>query len=388
MIGFEYYSPTKIIFGKDTQKRVGTQVKKYADKVLLHYGGKSIKVSGLYDQIIRSLQEAGVSFIELGGVQPNPRLSLVYEGIVLCREHNIQFVLAVGGGSVIDSAKAIAMGVLHDGDVWDIYDHKAKVKAALPVATVLTIPAAGSETSPNSVITNEQTLMKNGATSDAIRPVFSILNPELCYTLPPYQMACGVSDILAHLMERYFTNTPHVDYSDRLLEGSMKSIIYSARRLQKVYSDYDSWANIMWGGLVAHNGILGMGREEDWGSHTIEHQLSALYDIAHGAGLSIVFPAWMKYVNHVNKKRFLQFASRVMEVDCAFEDEDRIIALGISRLEDFYKKLGLPIRFMDIGKDDSAIKQMAQMTTHYGPTGNFKKLTATDVEEIFKIALK
>ena len=390
MRNFEYYSPTKIIFGKDTHKQVGEEVKKYANKILLHYGGGSVKKSGLYDQVVNSLNEAGVEFIELGGVQSNPKLGLVYKGIELCKENNIELILAVGGGSVIDSAKGIGMGVKYDGDVWDIYNsHKTIInEPSLPIATILTIPAAGSETSPNTVLTNEKTLIKTGAMSKYVRPVFSIMNPELCYTLPKYQMACGVSDMLAHTMERYFTNTEAVDYSDRLLEASMKSIINMGPKLVDNMQDYDTWANIMWAASMVHNGILGMGREEDWASHDIEHQLSAVYNIAHGAGLSIIFPAWMKYVYKQNINKFIQFAVRVWDVDLSYENPEDIISECILRAESFYKKIGLPIRLSEIDIDGREFKAMAKRVTEFSTVGNFKKLEEEDIVEIYKLALK
>lgn len=387
MIPFVYQSPTKILFGREMQKQVGAECKKIADNVLLHYGGGSIKRSGLYDEVLRSLREAGANVFELGGVQPNPRVSLVREGIRLCREQDIGLLLAVGGGSAIDSAKAIAIGAKYGGDVWDLFTKRAPIADALPVATVLTIPAAGSETSPNSVITNEETCEKLGAGSPLMRPVFSVLNPALCFTLPAYQMACGVSDMLAHAMERYFTNTPSVDYSDRLLEATMRSIIHTAPRLLDNPSDYDAWSNIMWAGTVVHNGILGMGREEDWGSHGIEHQLSAVYDIAHGAGLAVVFPAWIKAVYRHAPARFVQYAQRVWDVDLAQENPERIILEGVRRLEAFYTSLGLPVRLGQLQIDDRDFAQMAERVTRYGPAGHFKALSAQDVEDIYRLAL-
>ena len=252
---------------------------------------------------------------------------------------------------------------------------------------MLTIPAAGSETSPNSVITNEETCEKLGAGSPLMRPVFSVLNPALCFTLPAYQMACGVSDMLAHAMERYFTNTSAVDYSDRLLEATMRSIIHTAPRLLENPSDYDAWSNIMWAGTIVHNGILGMGREEDWGSHGIEHQLSAVYDIAHGAGLAVVFPAWMKAVYRHDPARFVQYAQRVWDVDLAQENPERIILEGIRRLEAFFTSLGLPVRLGALQIDDRDFAQMAERVTRYGPVGHFKALSAQDVEEIYRLAL-
>ncbi|MGL5379570.1 iron-containing alcohol dehydrogenase, partial [Clostridium sp.] len=299
MINFSFKNSTEIIFGKDTEKQIGKEVKKYADKILLHYGGGSIKANGLYDTIINSLKESNIEVIELSGVKPNPRVSLVREGIKACREHNIDFILAVGGGSVIDSAKAISAGVNYDGDVWDLFLGAPINHKCVKLATILTIPAAGSETSAGTVITNEDGLYKKSTGHPDLRPIFSIMNPELTYSLPKYQTACGVADMLAHVMERYFTNESNVDLTDRLCEGTMKSIIENGLKVINNPKDYDLRSEIMLAGMVAHNDSLSMGRIGDWASHDIEHELSGIYDIAHGAGLSIIFPAWMKYVyNH------------------------------------------------------------------------------------------
>ena len=388
MKNFEFFSPTKIIFGKDCHKDMGRAVKQWADKVLLHYGGGSIKRSGLYDEVTASLKDAGVSYIELGGVKPNPRVSLVREGIKLCRENGVQLVLAVGGGSVIDSSKAIAMGTLYDGDVWDFYEGKAVAEKALPVITVLTIPAAGSESSPNTVISNEERLLKRGYGNPILRPKVSFLNPEFCKTLPDNQIVYGVSDIMAHIMERYFTNTPNVDFSDRMCEAALRTMINNARKIIKDKNNYDVWAEIMWTGCIAHNGLLGMGREEDWASHGIEHELSAIYDIAHGAGLSIVFPAWMKYVYKHNINRFVQFAVRVWNVDFAFGDLEEIALEGIKRLESFYNEIGLPTRLQQVQIDDKYFSEMSVKALKGKSTlGNFVKLTADDIEKIYRLAM-
>lgn len=388
MIDFSYTSPTEIVFGRDCHRQAGERLKKLAGKVLLHYGGSSIKRSGLYDEITSSLREAGLDFVELGGVQPNPRLSLVRQGIKLCRDEGVDWILAVGGGSVIDSAKAISLGVPFDGDVWDIYLGRAQPEARLPVATVLTIPAAGSESSPSSVITNEEGWLKRGYTNQIIRPALSFLNPALCMTLPDNQIRYGASDIMTHLMERYFTNTTHVDLSDRLLEGALRTMLQKLPAVLADKTDYDTWAEIMWTGTVAHNGILGMGREEDWASHGMEHELSALYDIAHGAGLSIVFPAWMKYVYKANVGRFVQFAVRVFGVDMAFDDPEAVAQEGIRRLEDFYRSAGLPVRLSEVGIDGSRIPEMAEKAAFRGGRlGHFVALTAADMDKIYRLAL-
>ncbi len=386
MLNFEFGNPTRIIFGRGTHREVGQQVKKYAKKVLLHYGGKSIKASGVYDAVIASLKEAGVEYTELGGVQPNPRLKLVYEGDALCKEQGIDFILAVGGGSVIDSAKAIAVGACYNGDVWDFYSNIAKPSGALNIGVVLTIPAAGSESSDGSVITKEEGAYKRSCCTDFMYPRFAVLNPELCYTLPHNQIAAGGADILAHIMERYFTNTTHTDFSDRLCEGAMRSVMENLLKVKQDTQNYDAWAEVMWGGTVAHNGLLGKGRQEDWASHGIEHELSGIYDIAHGAGLAILFPAWMKYVHKTNLNRFVQFAVRVFDVDMAFENLEEIALEGIRRLERFFTSLGLAVTLSQAGIGSKDFAEMARKACENGPLGSFNRLEPPDVEQIFKLA--
>lgn len=388
MENFIFHNATKIIFGRETENQVGTETKKYSSKVLLHYGGGSIKKIGLYDKVVKSLKAAGVEFVELGGVQPNPRLSLVQEGIKLCRENGINFILAVGGGSAIDSSKAIAVGVPYKGDVWDFYCGKAEPKEALPVATVLTIPAAGSEASNSSVITNENGLYKRGLTCDLIRPVFSILNPEMNFSLPAYQTVCGAADIMAHIMERYFTNVKNVDLTDRLCESTLKTIIKNVPLALAEPSNYDFRAEILWASTVAHNDFLGVGRIGDWASHGIEHEISAIYDIPHGAGLAIIFPAWMKYVYKHDLDRFVQFAVRVWGVDMDFGCPERTALEGIKRLEAFFKSIGLPVSFSDIEVSDDKFDEMASKATagDKEAMGNFVKLNKKDVFNIYNLA--
>lgn len=388
MQNFTFKSPTKIIFGKDTENLLGKEVKQYSSKVLLCYGGGSIKKTGLYDKVINSLKESNVDYVELSGIRPNPRLSLVYQGIKLCRENNINFIVGVGGGSVIDTAKAIAVGVPYDGDVWDFYTGKEKVTKALPVADILTIPATGTEASNSSVITKEEGLYKKGINSDFIRPVFSILNPELTYTLPAYQTACGACDMMAHIMERYFTNEPNVDLTDRLSEAALKTIINNTPLVLKDPENYNARAEIMWAGTLAHNGLMGTGRVEDWASHKIEHELSAIYDIAHGAGLSIVFPAWMKYVYKHNIKRFVQFAVRVWDVNLSFDNEEAIALEGIRRITEFFKSIGLPVTLTDAGIPQDRIEEMADKCTSSDTKtwGNFVTLHKQDIINIYKLA--
>lgn len=386
MENFTFENKTKIIFGKDTELQIGSEVSKYSKKILLHYGQKSIKESGLYDKIVTSLKNEGISFIELSGVKPNPRLTLVNEGIKICRENSIDFILAVGGGSVIDSAKAIAAGVPYTGDVWDFFSNKAEVNEALPVATVLTFPAAGSEASSATVITNENGGYKRPLGNEHLRPVFSILNPELTYTLSKYQTACGVIDIMMHVLERYFTTTKNVDLTDRLCEVTVETVMRNMNILLNDPNDYNARAEIMWASTIAHNDILGTGRSHDWASHDIEHELSGIYDIAHGAGLAIVFPAWMKYVYKHNIDRFVQFANRIMKIDINFDNYEQTILTAIEAFESFVKKIGLPTTLKEVEIDNTKFKEMAAKATENGKLGNFVKLDKNDIIEILKLA--
>lgn len=388
MENFVFQNATKIIFGKGIESQVGSETAKYSKKVLLHYGGGSIKKTGLYDKVIKSLKASGVEYVELPGVKPNPRLSLVHEGIELCRKNNIDFILAVGGGSVIDSAKAISIGVPYEGDVWDFYTKKTGIEKAISVGVVLTIPAAGSESSGGSVITNEDGWYKRDAGSDLIRPVFAIMNPEISYTLPPYQTACGVADMMAHIMERYFTNVKNVDLTDRLCEAALKTIIKNAPIALKEPENYAARAEIMWAGTIAHNDLLGTGRIGDWASHDIEHEISGIYDVAHGAGLATVFPAWMKYLYKHDVDRFAQFAARVWNVDIDFESPEKTALEGIERLTGFFRSIGLPVTLKDMNIDDNRLEEMADKRTDYGKktVGNFVKLNREDVFNILKLA--
>ena len=369
MRDFELQLDTRYIFGKGKEQRVGEEVKKHSTNILLHYGQGSIKRTGLYDTVRKSLEDAGVTVTELSGVKPNPRLSLVKEGIQLCREKGIGFILAVGGGSVIDSAKAIAMGVEYDGDVWDFYTG-AKPSDALPVGTVLTIPAAGSEGSPNTVITNQDTGEKKGTGAQCLRPVFSILDPELTYTLPDYQTACGIVDMMAHIFERYFVNDDNTDVTDELCEGVLRVIKRNAYRVFKEPKDYDCRANLMWASTIAHNGMLNTATGHgDWATHGIEHEISAHNDMAHGAGLAIMFPAWMRYVKERNPKRFERFFANVFG--------------SVEDLEKFFKDIGMPVRH-DL--DDDTMRKMARKATDGGKIGTYLPLGEEDVYQIYKLA--
>jgi alcohol dehydrogenase YqhD (iron-dependent ADH family) len=384
---FEYYARTKIIFGADTESKAGAEVSQYAKRILLHHSGGHAVKSGLVDRVKASLKDAGVEWVELDGVLPNPRLSLVYRGIEIVKKEKLDFILAIGGGSVIDSAKAIALGAINDGDVWDFFERKKTASRSLPVAAIVTIPAAGSESSNSCVITDERGPFKRGVNNECIRPVFAILNPELTYSLPPYQTACGVADMMAHIMERYFTKEPHVELTDELCEGALRVIIRNARRIfSGGERDYNARAESMWAGSLAHNNICGTGRIGDWASHPIEHEMSALFDIAHGAGLAIIFPAWIKYNIKEDTPRLARFAAKVWGVDGAFYDYEQAALEGVFRMQHFFRSIGLPVSFADAGLDVSRISEMANRVVKFGPVGNYRKLDAKDVEAIYRLA--
>lgn len=389
MNNFTFYSPTYFVFGKNTENEAGHYVKRFGGtKVLIHYGGGSVVRSGLLDRVKASLDKENISYVELGGVQPNPRSGLVYQGITLCREEQVDFILAVGGGSAIDSAKAIAAGVPYEGDFWDFYEGKPVTKA-LKVATVLTIAAAGSEGSGDSVITKEEGMLKRGASGEAIRPVFSILNPELTQTLPAFQTAAGATDIMAHVFERYFTNTKDVEITDRLCEAVLLTMIKEVPKVIANPNDYEARANIMWAGMVAHNNLVGVGRDQDWSSHGIEHELSALYDVAHGAGLAVVFPAWMTYVMKQDVNRFAQLAVRLWGCNMNYFNPEETAKEGIERLKQFLTSIGMPINFEQLGAKEEDIPFMAKNLGlgENGTMGGFVKLTSKDVEQIYRLAL-
>jgi alcohol dehydrogenase YqhD (iron-dependent ADH family) len=381
MQNFNFCSPTCFEFGKNSESKIIELVKKFGgNRLMVHYGGGSIKKSGLYDRVLSSLKGGGIEFVELGGVQPNPVDTLVYEGIGLCRKEKVDFILAVGGGSVIDSAKAIAAGVLYNGDFWDFYSGKY-IEEALPVGTILTIAAAGSEGSMNSVITKVEGKLKRGASGQVIRPVFSILNPELTQTLPPYHTAAGSTDIIVHIHERYFSNTEETEVTDRLCEGLLKTIINQTLRVIADPNDYDARANIMWAGMIAHNDLCGVGRDEDWASHRMEHELSAFYGAIHGAGLAVINPAWMKFVSKKNPRKFEQYAERVWGVDS--------IDKAIKCYQDFLKSIGMPSSITEFGAREEDIPMLAK---HIGLNdestfGSYVKLNIYDVEEIYRLAL-
>ncbi|MBR1833749.1 MAG: iron-containing alcohol dehydrogenase [Ruminiclostridium sp.] len=387
MENFNFYSPTEFVFGKGRAAETGHFVKKYGGtKVLIHYGGGSAVKSGLIGIVKKSLDEAGIQYCELGGVQPNPRDTLVYKGIDLCRNEGVDFILAVGGGSVIDSAKGIAIGVPYNGDFWDMYCGKAPEKA-LPVATVLTIAAAGSEGSGDSVITKEDGMLKRAVGSDHLRPKFSVMDPALTQTLPAYQTACGATDIMAHVFERYFTNTKEVEITDRLCEAVLITMVKEAPRVIADPDNYDARANIMWAGMVAHNNIVGVGRQQDWNSHGLEHELSGLYDVAHGAGLAVIMPSWMEYVYKHNVLRFCQMATRVFGCQMNFENPEVTALEGIHRFRSFLHSIGMPINFAELGAKEEDIPVLVEkIGIGDGKFGGFMELDRNDVTEIYRIA--
>lgn len=387
MENFTFYSPTYFVFGKETEKETGKYVKKFGGtNVLLHYGKNSVIKSGLLDRIKKSLEKEKIKYLELGGVTPNPRSDLVYEGIDICRKNNINFILAVGGGSVIDSAKAIAAGAIYEGDFWDFYSGKT-VEKALPVGTVLTISAAGSEGSPDSVITNIDGMNKRGASGEALRPKFSVLNPELTQTLPEFQTACGLTDILAHLYERYLTNTKDVEVTDNLIEALMLTIKNEGPKVIENPNNYQARANIMWAGMVAHNNICGVGRSQDWLSHNIEHELSALYDCAHGAGLAVVMPAVFRYNMNHDIERFARVARNVWGIDKNIPSEEAAIK-GIEALQEFLKSIKMPSNFEELGAKKEDIDYLAHNACYgnnakEGVLTGFVTLTEDDVKKIY-----
>ena len=391
MENFTFYSPTHFIFGRDKEQEVGRYVKQFGGhKVLLHFGGGSVVRSGLLDRVKRSLEEAGLGYVELGGVRPNPRSGLVYEGVELCRREDVDFVLAVGGGSVIDSSKAVAAGACYDGDFWDFY-RGTPIQRALPVGVVLTLAASGSEGSPDTVITHEDGMLKRGTSSDLLRPIFSVLNPALTQSLPPYQTACGVTDIMSHVLERYFTNTADVEITDRLCEAVLLTMVKEAPKVIANPDDYQARANIMWAGTIAHNDICGVGRVQDWASHHIEHELSATYDCAHGAGLAVVTPAWMRFNVAHHTERFAQLAVRLWGCQMDFANPMETALEGIARLKSFLSSIGMPVSFAELGAREEDIPAMAEKACYGGgrpgAVGNFVRLSQQDVEAIYRLAL-
>lgn len=392
MINFTYYAPTKVVFGKDTESQAGKLIKELGfKKVLVHFGGSSAQKSGLLDRVYASLDAAGVKHVSLGGVKPNPRLSLVYEGIELGKKENIDFILAVGGGSVIDSSKAIGYGIASGGDVWELFQNKRPATGCLANGNILTIAAAGSETSNSCVITDERDNRKRAYNDDIARPKFAIMNPELTYTLPEYQTMSGVVDILMHTIERYFTNDRDVELIDRMSEGLLKTVIETAPTLLGNPRDYNARAQVMWAGSLAHNGLTGTGRTGDFASHQLEHELSGMFDVAHGAGLSAVWGSWARYVYKHDIARFAQFAVRVMGVEMNYFNPEATALKGIEMLEAFFRSINMPVSISELGVKnitDQQIDEMVQKCSWFGERtiGQFVKLNQADMKKIFEMA--
>lgn len=390
MDNFEFTSPTKFYFGKGAELKVGEYLSSIGIKnVLLVSGKSSAEKSGLLGSIREKLDQEGIRHHTLLGVVPNPRDDKVYEGIKICRENNVDFVLGVGGGSAVDTAKAIAVGVPYEGDFWDFYEGREPVKKALKMGTVITLPATGSEGSQSSVITKIDGMVKRGLNTDFIRPVVSFMNPELTFSLPPYQTAAGITDMLAHIMERYLSNSKAVDLTDRMCEAVMKSIISEGRKVMENPTDYDARANLFWAGTIAHNNVLGIGREQDWSSHLIEHELSALYDVAHGAGLAVVMPNFMRYTLDHDVSRYAQFAVRVFDCDPDFHDLRKTALEGIDRLSQFLKSIGMPLTFAEIGAKEADIPLLVSKVkrNNRDSVGYFMPLSGADVEAVYKLCL-
>ncbi len=391
MFDFKYYTPTKVIFGKGTESKVAELINEFGGKkVLIHYGGGSVIRSGLMKKVTDTLDEAGISYVSLGGAVPNPRLGLVREGIELCKKENVDFLLAVGGGSAIDSAKAIGYGVFNEGDVWDFYDYKRQAKGCLPLGVILTIAATGSEMSDSSVITKEEGLVKRGYSSDFGRAKFAIMNPELTMTLPDFQTACGCTDIMMHTMERYFSNGGHMELTDSLAEGLLRTVKENAKILVKDPKNYDARAEVMWAGSLAHNGLTGCGSDGgDWMTHKLEHELGGLYDVAHGAGLAAIWGSWARYVYKDCLPRFKRFAIKVMDVPEVGTDEE-IALKGIEAVEDFYREIKMPTNLRELGvnatEEDMAVMAHKCAVGVNGGKGSAKFLKEEDMLAIFKAA--
>ena len=394
MFNFEFYAPTRVVFGKDTEKQVGKLVKEYGGtRVLVHYGGQSAVRSGLLGRVCAALDEEGIFHVELGGVVPNPHVGKVREGIRLAKENGIDFILAVGGGSVIDSGKAIAYGMADpDKDVWELYAHERKAGGCLPVGVVLTIAAAGSEMSNSSVITNEETGMKRDYSSNMGRPKFAVMNPELTVTLPDYQTQAGCTDIMMHTMERYFTQGGNMELTDEIAEGLLRVVMKNAEILHADPSNYEARAEVMWAGSLAHNDLTGCGNDGgDFASHLIEHELGGMFDVTHGAGLAAVWPSWARYVYKEDLPRFVRYAEKVMGVErtAGMSDEDAALA-GIAAMEDFYHRIGMPVNMTELGVSptEEQMRKMAEgaLRAAGGPLGSARKLNVEDVIAIYRMA--
>ena len=392
MFDFHYYTPTKVIFGRGAEGSVAALIREFGgSKVLVHYGGGSVVRTGLLKKTTDLLEAAGIPYVTLGGVVPNPRLSLVYEGIALCRKENVDFLLAVGGGSTIDSAKAIGYGAANEGDVWDFYDYKRKAAACLPIGVILTLAATGSEMSDSSVITREEGRIKRGYNSDLCRPKFAIMDPELTMTLPDYQTACGCADILMHTMERYFTNGGNMEITDALAEGLLRTVMRNAEILAEDPRNYDARAEVMWAGSLSHNGLTGCGSDGgDWMTHKLQHELGGLYDVAHGAGLTALWGSWARYVYRNCLPRFKRFALHVMGVEPAGSEEE-IALKGIEAMEDFFRRIHMPTNLRELGVNvtEEDLMTMAHKCAVGvgGAKGSARLLREEDMLAIYRAAL-
>ena len=392
MFDFKYFTPTKVLFGKNTEDKVAELVQEFGGKkVLIHYGGGSVIRSGLMQRVTDKLDAAGIKYVKLGGAVPNPHLSLVYEGIELCKKEGVDFLLAVGGGSAIDSAKAISYGLMNDGDVWDFYDYKRQAKASMPLGVILTLAATGSEMSDSSVITKEEGLVKRGYSSDFGRPKFAILNPELTMTLPDYQTACGCTDIMMHTMERYFTNGGNMEITDSMAEALLRTVKENAKILVKDPKNYDARAEVMWAGSLSHNGLTGCGNDGgDWMTHKLEHELGGLYDVAHGAGLAALWGSWARYVYKNCLPRFKRYAINVMGIPANAGSDEEIALKGIEAMEDFYREIKMPTNLRELGVNatDDDLKLMAHKCAVgvNGGKGSARFLKEEDMLEIYKMS--
>ncbi len=392
MRDFNFYAPTEVVFGKQSEEQVARLVRHYGGThVLVHFGGQSAKRSGLLDKIIALLDADGISHVELGGVVPNPRLSLVKKGVALCRDEKVDFILAIGGGSVIDSAKAIGYGVGYEGEPWDFWTGKAVPASCLPIGVVLTIPAAGSEMSSSCVITNDENNDKRGVNSNLCRCKFCIMNPERTFTLPAYQTAAGATDIMMHTMERYFTVYDDMTLTDAIAEALMRTVKDSAMEVMRNPNDYRHRAQIMWAGSLSHNDLTECGSTKDFATHRLEHELSAMFDVTHGAGLAAIWGSWARFVLPGHEARFARFATNVMGVDCDFTDLRRTAERGIEATERFFSSLGMPVSIHELlGREitDDEIEEMARRASHDGQItlGNIRVLKREDMVEIYKMA--
>lgn len=386
MNSFRFYNPTKLIFSRDGVDQLGSLAAGYGKSVLLVYGGGSIKKTGLYDKVTEQLHGTGAAVHELAGIEPNPRLSTVHKGIELCRRHGVTFILAVGGGSVIDAAKAIAVGVPYEGDVWDFCMRRATIEKALPLGTILTLSATGSEMNGNAVITNWEENQKRSFGSIHAFPQFSILDPALTFTVPANQTANGIVDMMSHVFEQYFSKTTDTPLQERLCESILQTVIENGPIAVREPDNYDARANLMLCGTYALNGgMISVGVENDWASHAIEHEISAIYDIAHGAGLAIVFPNWMKYVYKERIERFVQYAERVWGIERAGRSDEETALAGIEATRAFFTSVGAPARLADVGVGADSLDRMAEEAVRFGPIGSFKKLSQDDVRAILEM---